>query len=101
MTNSVRFYRDALGMQIIYGGDDTYFSSLRTKDEKGPILNLERSHSVNSWGRLIFYVADVDAIWAYLQEKDFIRRVRRTLRGANDISICPIRRGMSCHLRVH
>jgi len=32
----VRFYRDVLGMEIIYGGDDTYFSSLRTKDGRGP-----------------------------------------------------------------
>ena len=71
MTNSVRFYRDVLGMDIIYGGEDGYFSSLRKKDEKGPILNLEQGRSVTGWGRLIFYVADVDAIWAYLQEKEF------------------------------
>ena len=32
MTNSVRFYRDVLGMEIIYGGEDGYFSSLRTKE---------------------------------------------------------------------
>ena len=70
MTNSVRFYRDVLGMEIIYGGEDGYFSSLRTKDEKGPILNLEQGRSVTGWGRLIFYVADVDAI-AYLREKGF------------------------------
>jgi catechol 2,3-dioxygenase-like lactoylglutathione lyase family enzyme len=38
MTNSVRFYRDVLGLEIIYGGEDTYFSSLCTKDGKGPIL---------------------------------------------------------------
>jgi catechol 2,3-dioxygenase-like lactoylglutathione lyase family enzyme len=71
MTNSVRFYRDVLGMEIIYGGEDTYFSSLRTKDGKGPILNLEQGRSVTGWGRLIFYVAEVDAIWAYLREKGF------------------------------
>ena len=101
MTNSVRFYRDVLGMKVIYGGEDDCFSSLRTKDEKGPILNLEQGRSVTAWGRLIFYVADVDTIWACLRKKAFIRRVRRTLHGANDISICPIRMGMSCHLRVH
>ena len=100
MTNSVRFYRDVLGMEIIYGGEDGYFSSLRTKDRKGPILNLEQGRSVTGWGRMIFYVADVDAIWAYLREKDFIRRVRRTLHGASDISICPTRMDTSCHLRV-
>jgi len=71
MTNSVRFYRDVLGMQIIYGGEDDCFSSFRTKEGKGPILNLEQGRSVTDWGRLIFYVADVDAIWAYLREKGF------------------------------
>jgi hypothetical protein len=34
MTNSVRFYRDVLGMEIIYGGEDDCFSSLSTKDFK-------------------------------------------------------------------
>jgi catechol 2,3-dioxygenase-like lactoylglutathione lyase family enzyme len=34
MTNSVRFYRDVLGMEIIYGGEDDCFSSLRTKRRK-------------------------------------------------------------------
>ena len=95
MANSVRFYRDVLGMQIIYGGEEDCFSSFRMKEGKGPILNLEQGHSVTDWGRLIFYVADVDAIWA------FIRRVRRTLRGANDIFICPIRMATSCRLHVH
>jgi len=71
MTVAVRFYRDVLGLEIIYGGEDMYFSSLCTKDGKDPILNLEQSRSVTGWGRLIFYVADVDAIWAYLQEKGF------------------------------
>ena len=71
MTNSVRFYRDVLGMQIIYGGEDDCFSSFRTKEGKDPILNLERGGSVTDWGRLIFYVADVDVIWAYLREKGF------------------------------
>jgi catechol 2,3-dioxygenase-like lactoylglutathione lyase family enzyme len=71
MTNSVRFYRDVLGMQIIYGGEDDCFSSFRTKEGAGPILNLEQGRSVSDWGRLIFHVADVDAIWAYLREKGF------------------------------
>jgi len=71
MTNSVRFYRDVLEMQIIYGGEEDCFSSFRTNEGKGPILNLEQGHSVTDWGRLIFYVADVDAIWAYLREKGF------------------------------
>jgi catechol 2,3-dioxygenase-like lactoylglutathione lyase family enzyme len=71
MKNSVRFYRDVLGMEIIYGGEDEYFSSFRTKDGKSPILNFEQGRSVTGWGRMIFYVADVDAIWAHLRGKGF------------------------------
>jgi catechol 2,3-dioxygenase-like lactoylglutathione lyase family enzyme len=69
MRASVRFYRDALGMEIIYGGEDESFSSLRPKDANAPILNLEQGHSVTGWGRLIFYVADVDAFWEHLRGK--------------------------------
>jgi len=45
------------------------FSSLRAKDAKDPILNLEQGRSVTGWGRMIFYVADVDAFWEYLRGK--------------------------------
>jgi catechol 2,3-dioxygenase-like lactoylglutathione lyase family enzyme len=71
MQRSVRFYRDVLGMQLVYGGEDTYFSSLRATDAEYPILNLEQGHSVSAWGRVIFYVADVDAFWRYLKERGF------------------------------
>ena len=46
MKDSVRFYRDVLGMEIIYGSEDGCFSSLRTKDVKDPILNLEQGGPV-------------------------------------------------------
>ncbi len=71
MKDSVRFYRDVLGMEIIYGSEDGCFSSLGTKDVKDPILNLEQGGPVAHWGRMIFYVADVDAFWAYLRGKGF------------------------------
>jgi len=67
MRNSVRFYGDVLGMEVIYGGEDGSFSSLRANDGSAPILNLEQGRSVTSWGRMIFYVADVDAFWEYLR----------------------------------
>ncbi len=56
MGASVRFYRDVLGLEIIYGGEEAYFSSLRMKDGKDPILNLEQGKPATEWGRLIFYV---------------------------------------------
>jgi catechol 2,3-dioxygenase-like lactoylglutathione lyase family enzyme len=71
MLASVHFYRDVLGMEMIYGGEGAYFSSLRAKDAKDAILNLEQGCSVTQWGRLIFYVADVDGFSTHLKEKGF------------------------------
>jgi catechol 2,3-dioxygenase-like lactoylglutathione lyase family enzyme len=71
MGASVRFYRDVLGLEIIYGGEEAYFSSLRMKDGKDPILNLEQGKPATEWGRLIFYLVDVDAFWTYLKERGF------------------------------
>ena len=69
MPLSVRFYKDVLGMEIVFGGKDNSFSSLRATDGSMPILNLEQGHSVPDWGRMIFYVADVDAFWEFLRGK--------------------------------
>jgi catechol 2,3-dioxygenase-like lactoylglutathione lyase family enzyme len=69
--NSVRFYGDVLGMDIIYGDEDGCFSSLCAKDVKGPILNLEQGNPATQWGRMIFHVADVDGFWAYLWRRGF------------------------------
>ena len=71
MSGSVRFYRDVLGIEVIYGGEDAFFSSLRAKDVEYPILNLEQGRPVTGWGRMIFYMADVDAFWTYLKERGF------------------------------
>jgi catechol 2,3-dioxygenase-like lactoylglutathione lyase family enzyme len=70
MAVSVRFYKDILGLEIVYGGEDSYFTSLRTKDG-GTILNLEHSNPAIRWGRLIFHVSDVDRLWLYLTENGF------------------------------
>ena len=70
MRASVRFYKDVLGLEIVYGGERSYFTSLRTKDGD-TILNLEHGNASIQWGRLIFHVSDVDRFWAYLMEKGF------------------------------
>jgi catechol 2,3-dioxygenase-like lactoylglutathione lyase family enzyme len=46
MRDSVRFYRDVLGMELVYGGEDSGFSSLRAKDVQSAVLNLELGHAV-------------------------------------------------------
>ena len=71
MEASIEFYRDVLGMELLYGGPSAAFSPLRTPQARFPILNLERGHAVNRWGRMIFHVSDVDAFWAHLKEKGF------------------------------
>jgi catechol 2,3-dioxygenase-like lactoylglutathione lyase family enzyme len=71
MLDSVRFYGDVLGMEIVFGGEDAFFSSLRAKHGSAPILNLEQGRSVPGWGRMIFYVTDADAFWEYLRGKGF------------------------------
>jgi catechol 2,3-dioxygenase-like lactoylglutathione lyase family enzyme len=50
MTESVRFYRDVLGMTLLYGGEDAGFSSQRAKDAQSAILNLEQGDTVTLWG---------------------------------------------------
>ena len=70
LRTSVRFYKDVLGLEIVYGGERSYFTSLRTKDGD-TILNLEHGNASIQWGRLIFHVSDVDRFWAYLMEKGF------------------------------
>ena len=50
MMESVRFYRDVLGMELLYGGEDAGFSSLRAQDAQSAILNLEQGDRVTRWG---------------------------------------------------
>jgi catechol 2,3-dioxygenase-like lactoylglutathione lyase family enzyme len=77
MKQSVRFYRDILGMELLYGGEEACFSSLRARDAQSAILNLELGDPRSKWGRLIFHVVDVDAVWRHLTEKGFDPEIPR------------------------
>jgi catechol 2,3-dioxygenase-like lactoylglutathione lyase family enzyme len=77
MRKSVQFYRDVLGMELLYGGEDACFSSLRAKDAQSAILNLEQGETMTRWGRLIFYVTDVDAFWTHLKESGYDPEIPR------------------------
>lgn len=63
MARAVRFYR-ALGFEMLYGGESAAFTSFRA----GPgYLNLTAQPEDKRWswwGRAIFYVDDVDALYA-------------------------------------
>jgi catechol 2,3-dioxygenase-like lactoylglutathione lyase family enzyme len=71
METSVHFYRDVLGLELINGGPNTGFSSLRIPDTEFPIINLQQGPPIVNWGRIIFHVSDVDTLWAHLDEKGF------------------------------
>ena len=63
MRRAVRFYH-LLGFQLLYGGEDAAFSSFRAG---GNFLNLIAEPLERQWcwwGRLIFYVTDVDALYS-------------------------------------
>jgi catechol 2,3-dioxygenase-like lactoylglutathione lyase family enzyme len=77
MKASVLFYQNALGMELLYGGERASFSSLRASDSESAILNLEQGDRVSRWGRLIFHVADVDAFWRHLKEEGFDPEIPR------------------------
>ena len=66
MAESVRFYGEVLGMELIYGGEDACFSSLRAKEAQSAILNLEQGD-----------VTDVDAFWTHLKEGGFNPEIPR------------------------
>lgn len=62
MPRAVRFYR-ALGFEVVYGGEASPFTSLRAG---GGHLNLAARPAQQRWswwGRVIFHVADVDALY--------------------------------------
>jgi catechol 2,3-dioxygenase-like lactoylglutathione lyase family enzyme len=71
MARSVHFYNRLLGLKVLYGGENAYFSSLQTLGVKDTILNLEKGHVTPVWGRIIFYVEDVDRFWTHMKEKEF------------------------------
>ncbi len=71
MARSVHFYNRLLGLKVLYGGQNACFSSLQTLGAKDTILNLEKGHVTAAWGRIIFYVEDVDRFWAHMKEKEF------------------------------
>jgi catechol 2,3-dioxygenase-like lactoylglutathione lyase family enzyme len=63
MRHAVGFYR-RLGFDLLYGGDDADFSSFQVGSG---FLNLQLRtdfrHLAEPWGRVIFWVDDVDAMY--------------------------------------
>jgi catechol 2,3-dioxygenase-like lactoylglutathione lyase family enzyme len=63
MARSLRFYR-ALGFRVRYGGDAAEFSSLAAGTGYLNLILQSSARAWSWWGRVIFYVSDVDALYA-------------------------------------
>lgn len=64
-------------MELEYGGEGVGFSSLHATNPKSAILILLQGEAVTQWGRLIFYVTDVDALWNHLRACGFDPQILR------------------------
>jgi len=63
MARAVHFYR-ALGFVLHYGGEDASFTSFRVGSSFLNLVLAAPDTAWSWWGRAIFHVADVDAVYA-------------------------------------
>ena len=73
MKKSVDFYSKIPNFKIVYGGSDSQFTSFLMDDTVKSYLNLKlnKTHSTD-FGRIIFYVEDVDKFFIYMQNDETI-----------------------------
>jgi catechol 2,3-dioxygenase-like lactoylglutathione lyase family enzyme len=62
MRRAVRFY-GSLGFDILYGGEASSFTSFRAGTGYLNLIAQPDQQRWSWWGRIIFYVADVDAFY--------------------------------------
>jgi len=62
MDRSVRFYQ-ALGFKVDHGGPTAEFTTLLAGDNALNLIAVSKETPVAWWGRVIFYVSDVDAFF--------------------------------------
>jgi catechol 2,3-dioxygenase-like lactoylglutathione lyase family enzyme len=65
MRRAVRFYR-MLGFELLYGSETAGFTSFRAGPSYLNLILQPAERRWSWWGRLIFYVDDVDALYARL-----------------------------------
>lgn len=63
MARATKFYR-ALGFELINGDDDAAFTSFRAGTGYLNLIVQPADRLWSWWGRVIFYISDVDAFYA-------------------------------------
>ena len=73
MKKSVEFYSKIPNFNLVYGCPDSQFASFLIDDMSKSYLNLKlkKTHSTD-FGRIIFYVDDVDKFFTYMQNDETI-----------------------------
>jgi len=72
MPRAVRFYR-ALGFEVLHGGEGSPFTSLRAGTSYLNLIVQPAERRWSWWGRVIFYVTDVDALYDARAQRDTSR----------------------------
>jgi uncharacterized glyoxalase superfamily protein PhnB len=67
MRRAVQFY-DSLGFEILYGGEASSFTSFRAGGGYLNVIAADHDKRWSWWGRVIFYVDDVDALYERAQK---------------------------------
>jgi catechol 2,3-dioxygenase-like lactoylglutathione lyase family enzyme len=62
MPRAVQFYR-SLGFDIVHGGETSPFTSFHAGSGYLNLIAQPKDKNWSWWGRVIFYVADVDALY--------------------------------------
>jgi catechol 2,3-dioxygenase-like lactoylglutathione lyase family enzyme len=64
MSRAVRFYR-TLGFEVIYGSEEASFTSFQVGTGYLNLIAQPAGRQWSWWGRVIFYVSDVDALYQH------------------------------------
>ena len=76
MKKSVDFYSKIPNFKIVYGGPDSQFTSFLIEDATKSHLNLKLNETrLPNFGRIIFYVDNVDDLFAYMENDGTISRL--------------------------
>ena len=70
MSRAVRFYQ-ALGFELLYGGEAAAFTSFRAGTSYLNLIAQPAERQWSWWGRVIFYVGDVDGLYARARAAGF------------------------------
>jgi uncharacterized glyoxalase superfamily protein PhnB len=71
MARALRFYL-ALGFVLRYGSESAQFSSFSAGNACLNLIAEDRGQAWSWWGRVIFYVSDVDALYRRAIEHGFV-----------------------------